>query len=154
MIFIDILDEGQTWWQAFEQRRHLIYDNKSSMQTLASMQNFYESFCTSRNVRGEPDFRDDYIHQDAVPDEDNQDEILFEDDCNLPTTISDEDIMMNPFVSQLAEMRIGPTTLDITPWPRAISEHHAKRAVEDIGNQDSSSKCVSVSKNKFNLMYI
>ncbi len=83
---LDLLDEGKTWWQSFMMRKNVIYNNTKSLETLNSIQNYYESFCTSKNITGEPTFEEDFIHKEPVPENDKEtDDIDFQDLCSSLT---------------------------------------------------------------------
>ena len=92
-------------------RKDLIYSNKKILETLNSIQNYYESFCTSRNIVGEPTFEEDLIHKEPVEQEDEEmDDVGFQDICtsldankNIKN-IDMEGILAHPFVRKLAQL--------------------------------------------------
>ena len=41
----DLVNEGETWWDAYKRHKRIMYSNQDTKITIDSIQNFYESFC-------------------------------------------------------------------------------------------------------------
>ena len=135
MIFFhkDVLDSGKTWWESFSNRQEEIQNNKDSMQSLRSIQNFYESFCTSRNVSNEQDC-DDNMRDELITCEDVEDEeftATINESFHLVEMNEDFD-RSNTLVANLSKLRIKPGTLNSIPCPETVSYSHAVKAVKEL----------------------
>ena len=135
------MDEGTTWWESFLKRKDRVYNDKKSLETLRNIQNFYESFCTSKNVAGEPTFEEDLIHKEGVPKEDTDNEDFeMQDDCfpnaeNGSSDGSEDSDSCNPFVRQLAALKNKPNKLEAKVWPETVSILNAIQALNEIENE-------------------
>ena len=110
------------------------------METLNSIQNYYESFCTSRNIVGEPTFEEDLIHKEPVEQEDEEmDDVGFQDICtsldankNIKN-IDMEGILAHPFVRKLAQLdKSSQIGLDVKVSSEEVSMENAIQAIREI----------------------
>ena len=61
----DLVNEGETWWNAYKRQKAILYENQDTKRTIDSVQNFYESFCRSSPETQSLDFTDANLQQIA-----------------------------------------------------------------------------------------
>lgn len=141
-----MFDEGTTWWESYSKRKSEIYCDQKNLQTISSIQNFYESFCTSRNLIHEPTFEEDLIHKEDVPSQDTEnEEIEMPDDLLTTAEIENEDdiyqdFSRNEFVRQLATLNSAPTIVEAKDWPESVSLKNAELAITENDSQFTEGK--------------
>lgn len=108
----DILDNGSDWWSSYNKRRATILENKTSLNAIKSIQNFYESFCripTESHLDVE-EVVNNILQEDSKEyDEDDLIVNIEEDDVFLNLTSEDtrnvkDNFLQDPFVSKLASL--------------------------------------------------
>lgn len=143
MLISDLLDDGKTWWESFLKRKDAIHNDVKSLDTLKNIQNFYESFCTSRNVMNQPNGEeknscDEKFEQD---DQEEHELELHDDSCLLESDVMcmEKNMVLksNPFVNQLAEMTNSPTKLTALEWQEHISTLNVEEAISDVNKANS-----------------
>ncbi len=118
------------------------------METLNSIQNFYESFCTSRNIIGEPTFEEDLIHKEPVEQEEEDTDVVgYQDICTSldanqnVTNIDMEGILAHPFVRKIAKLeKSSPIGLNVKGWSEEVSVENAIQAINEIQSSRSQGK--------------
>ena len=133
----DLIMEGETWWEAYTRQKYYILSDKTAKQVINSLQNFYESFCTSSpetELLGftEQDLQDlveeeNEVIQDAAVDIIDMTEIEALDEEEENKLLSDD-----PFINRLANLTENPLDLSLRDWPSIISYQNAKTAVDSI----------------------
>ena len=133
----DLIMEGETWWEAYTRQKYYILSDKTARQVINSLQNFYESFCTSSpetELLGftEQDLQDlveeeNEVIQDAAVDIIDMTEIEALDEEEENKLLPDD-----PFISRLATLTENPLDLSLRDWPSIISYQNAKTAVDSL----------------------
>ena len=109
----DLVNEGETWWNAYKRQKAILYENQDTKRTIDSVQNFYESFCRSSPETQSLDFTDANLQQ--IAQEENEALDTNEEELNIIDIDSSseeekrnqtEDITNDPFIKNLPYLRI------------------------------------------------
>ena len=109
----DLVNEGETWWNAYKRQKAILYENQDTKRTIDSLQNFYESFCRSSPETQSLDFTDANLQQ--IAQEENEALDTNEEELNIIDIDSSseeekrnqtEDITNDPFIKNLPYLRI------------------------------------------------
>jgi len=113
----DLLNDGETWWQAYERQLPAIQQDKAAYAVIRNMQNYYESFCRPDSARFESvNGEDPHEIIKGILEQEDRDAIDVHDDMDPANLEAEqEDAGATSFLQMLN--RCPAKTLDLTPAP-------------------------------------
>lgn len=135
----DLKDEDENWCAAYLKRKDVIESNSTSLRTLKSIQNFYESFFRSGTQQEEQNLSFDYPHQSNNI-EDSEEEVaevfhLLDDDQQLHQSSVLDDFCRctnDPFVKKLISLEANPLQIDQSQSEQTVTLDDAIKAIHDL----------------------
>ena len=142
----DIVNEGETWWDAYKRHKHIMYSNQDTKITIDSIQNFYESFCRPSPETQALDFSETDLQQMAEEENEmidtNEEEIdIIDVDHEIETTRNEtlEDLTKDPFIAKLASLPNNPLDIPTRQWPSITTRNDALLAIRQLPSKTGNS---------------
>ena len=144
----DLINEGETWWDAYLRQKQSLYDNAAIKQTLDNMQNFYESFC-----RGQPEMQAFDLTEEEIraekSDEQNQPETRQDDEIDMAHMVNFEDEIEaeiphsdDPFIKKLDLIEDNHLKLQVRNWNQIVSVANAQTAIKLLEDNKKKGFCL------------
>lgn len=144
----DLVNEGETWWDAYLRQKQSLYDNPAIKQTLDNMQNFYESFC-----RGQPEMEAFDLTEEEIraekSDEQNQPETRQDDEIDMAHMVNFEDEIEaeiphsdDPFIKKLDLIEDNHLKLQVRNWNQIVSVANAQTAIKLLEDNKKKGFCL------------
>ena len=135
----DLKEEDENWWTAFLKRKIFIESNSTSLSTLKSIQNFYESFFRAGTQQEEQNLTFDDPHQLTNIEENKDEETealdLLDDDQKLHQSSVMDDFRRctdDPFVKKLISLNDNPLQINQTQSEKIVSIEDAIKAIKEL----------------------
>ncbi len=135
----DLVNEGETWWAAYQRQKEILYSNQDTKTTIDSIQNFYESFCRPSPESQTLDFSDKDLQQMAEEEnetidtnEKEMDVIDVDQELQTSTDEPPEDLTKDPFIAKLASLPENPMDIPTRQWPSTTTPGDALLAIRQL----------------------
>jgi hypothetical protein len=128
----DLVNEGETWWNAFLRLKPKLYENTSTKKTIFNIQNYYEAFYRRKEGEENCEFSTKDIEKMAREDQelekiDENNEDIF--DADYLGESSQQQVKLHPLIEKLKQLANDPLQIIPSPWPASISHAALQEAI-------------------------